>query len=198
MVIDSMGTGGLVTSLHRGRGVQLALGTFTACRIRCLVTAIVCVLIAGCGGEARLGPVPETSPVPGLGTPVAFSPAERDPSRPPSIGEIVWATSADPESNAPVDTVATFSPDAARITAYMLTDAIPAGSTIEATWEYNSTSLDALTRQVVPPSAIGESWISFHLERGQDTRWPTGVYEISVSLDGSVVRRAAVEIVNPA
>lgn len=122
--------------------------------------------------------------------PVAASPI-------PSLSDVVWATAADPVTNAPRDEVASFSPDAPRIAAFVLTGALPAGSTIRAEWEYNDTTLDAFARQIVLPATTDRTWLSFHIDRGDAEAWPAGVYEVSISLNGKAARRGAVEVGAP-
>jgi hypothetical protein len=110
------------------------------------------------------------------------------------IGDIVWATSTDPASNAPIDAVSSYRPNAPRIIAAVRTRALTAGSTVEATWEYNDTSLDAFTTRLTPPGSGGEQWISFHIARDPEVPWPVGTYELAISLDGIIVQQAAVEV----
>jgi hypothetical protein len=110
------------------------------------------------------------------------------------IGDIVWATSTDPASNMPIDAVASYRPDAPRIIAAVRTRVLSAGSTVEATWEYNDTSLDAFTTRLTPSSSGAERWISFHIARDPEVPWPVGTYELTIALDGAIVRQAAVEV----
>ena len=152
-----------------------------------------CRLI-GCGGEPRLvppaNPSPEvvpTSPASAAATPVSAMMESQ-------IGDIVWATSTDPASNMPVDTVTSYRPDAPRIIAAVRTRGLSAGSTVEATWEYNNTSLDAFTTRLTPSASGAEQWISFHIARDPEVPWPVGTYELTITLDGAIVRQAAVEV----
>lgn len=116
----------------------------------------------------------------------------------PSLGEIVWASAADPVTNAPRGEVASFSPDAPRIAAFVLAGFLPAGSTVQADWEYNDTSLDAFTRQIVVSTATDRTWLSFHIDRGEGEPWPVGVYAVTISLNGQAARKAEIEVVAPA
>ena len=85
-------------------------------------------------------------------------------------------------------------PDAPRIIAVMQTFALSAGSVVEASWEYNNTSLDAFSTRLVPPSSTAERWISFLIERNPDVPWPVGTYEVSVSLNGTSVQQSSIEV----
>ncbi len=156
--------------------------------------ALVCGMLAGCGGELRLVPTAGPSPqvvsevpaAPGA-TPVSTAVATR-------FGPIVWATATDPATRAPIDPVLSYAPHAPRIIAVMQTFALSAGSVVEATWEYNDTSLDAFSTRLVPANSTAESWISFHIERDPDVPWPVGTYEVSVSLNGALAHQASIEV----
>ena len=147
-----------------------------------------------CGGELRLvppaGPSPQVineAPAGAAATPVRTGAATR-------FGQIVWATAIDPTTSAPIETVSSFRPDAPRIIAAMQVFALSAGSTIEATWEYNETSLDAFTTRLAPDEHSAERWISIYIEREPDVPWPVGTYEVTVSLNGMMVQQAAIEV----
>lgn len=159
---------------------------------------LVCALLVSCGGEARLVPPgglssTPTSGVPGA-SPVATPGTNPSDSSTPAIGEIVWVAMSDPVTNAPVDVVPSYSPEAPRITASALVTALSAGAIVAATWEYNDTSLDAFSRQIVLSAATDQIWISFHIDRESETAWPAGAYEVAISLDGTVVQRAVVDV----
>jgi hypothetical protein len=110
------------------------------------------------------------------------------------IGAVVWATATDSATNAPVDSVSSYSPDAPRIVAAVRIDALPAGSTVEATWEYNNTSLDAFATRLTPADSGVDQWLSFYIERDPEVEWPIGTYEVRISLNGATVHEAAVEV----
>jgi hypothetical protein len=110
------------------------------------------------------------------------------------IGNVVWAMATDPATNAPIDSVSSYPPDALRIVAAMRIDALPAGSSVEATWEYNDTSLDAFTTRLTPVDSGADRWVSFHIERDPEVEWPVGTYEVRISLNGTTVHEAAVDV----
>jgi len=110
------------------------------------------------------------------------------------IGDVVWATATDPATNAPIDPVSSYHPDALRIVAAAQIHAVSAGSTIEATWEYNDTSLDAFTTRLPPANSRADQWISFYIERDPEVEWPEGTYEVRISLNGTIEQQAAVEV----
>jgi hypothetical protein len=158
----------------------------------CIVLA--CGVLISCGGEPRL--VPPANPSPAV-VPTSTAVAAATPVSvvmESQIGDIVWATSTDPASNAPIDAVSSYRPDAPRIIAAVRTRALSAGSTVEATWEYNDTSLDAFTTRLNPSGSGAEQWISFHIARDPEVPWPVGTYELAISLDGTIVQQAAVEV----
>lgn len=162
-----------------------------------ILVAAAGIVLAGCG-QARLTSPGKASVSTQNSTPSA-SPSTAAAATPvPSLSEIVWATAADPVTNAPLDDVASFASDAPRIAAFVLTGNIPPGSTIQAEWQYNDATLDAFTRQIVVPTATDRTWMSFHIDRGETETWPVGKYEVSISLDGQAVRGDSVEVVAPA
>jgi hypothetical protein len=116
----------------------------------------------------------------------------------PQIGEIVWTTATDPASNAPIEPVTSYRSDATRIIAAAPIRALPAGSRIEATWEYNNTSLDPFATQLFPPETLNETWITMHIDRDPEVPWPEGQYKITISLDGVAMQHAAVEVLQQA
>ncbi len=156
--------------------------------------ALVCAMLAGCGGERRLvppaGPSPQVvseAPVGPGATPVSTAVATK-------FGPIVWATATDSETSAPIEPVLSYPPHAPRVIAVMQTFALSAGSVVEATWEYNNSSLDAFSTRLVAASSTAESWISFHIERDPDVPWPVGTYEVSVSLNGTLAQQSSIEV----
>lgn len=182
-----------------GRRLRRVASTIsgTACRAPTAVFALVavCCLLVGCG-EPRLAASNEPSPRAGA---AAASPPPMAVASPvPSLGEVVWATSADPFTNAPRDEVTSLAPDTPRIAAFVLTGALPAGSIVQADWDYNDTSLDSFTRRIVLPAATDGAWLSFHIDRDESETWPTGVYAITISLNGQAARKAEIEVVAPA
>ena len=156
--------------------------------------ALACAVLISCGGEPRLvlpvNPSPQVVPTSTAG--VAATPMSAVMES--QIGDIVWTAATDPASNEPTDAVASYRPDAPRIIAAVRTRALSAGSIIEATWEYNDTSLDAFTTRLTPSASGAEQWISFHIARDPEVPWPVGTYEVAIALDGAIVRQAAVEV----
>jgi hypothetical protein len=110
------------------------------------------------------------------------------------FGEIVWATAIDPKTSAPIEPVSSYRPDAPRIIAVIQAFGLSAGSVVEATWEYNNTSLDAFSTRLLQAGSTAESWVSFRIDRSPDMPWPVGTYEVTVSLNGTTVQQAAIEV----
>ncbi len=162
--------------------------------VRAACLALLCVMLVSCGGEPRLEPPADQSPeVIANSTAVAAATPGSAAMESP-IGDVVWATATDPATNAPIEPVTSYRPDAPRIIAAVRTRALSAGSAIEATWEYNDTSLDAFTTRLTPTESGAEQWISFHIARDREVPWPVGRYEVAISLNGAIVRQAAVEV----
>jgi hypothetical protein len=112
----------------------------------------------------------------------------------PQVADVVWATAADPATNAPIDPVSSYRQDALRIVAALHLVMPAAGSTFEATWEYNDTSLDAFTTQLKLSESGADQWISFYIERDPEVEWPVGIYGVTISLNGTPVQQGAVEV----
>jgi hypothetical protein len=114
----------------------------------------------------------------------------------PWVGDVVWTTATDPTTNAPVEPVSSYPPNALRIVAAVHVDALSAGPSVEATWEYNDTSLDAFTTRLTPSEGGADHWINFYIERDPEVEWPVGTYEVKILLNGTTVQEAAVEVRN--
>jgi hypothetical protein len=178
-----------------GRPARRPLAGPTARQSVCFaVLALVCGLLVSCGGEPRLVPPADSSQQIVTNTPQAAAATPATISMAPQVGEVVWATATDPATNAPIDPVSNYRPDALRIVAAVHLDTLSAGSTFEATWEYNDTSLDAFTTQLTLPEGGSDQWISFYIERDAEVEWPVGIYEVKISLNGTPVQQAAVEV----
>jgi hypothetical protein len=170
--------------------------------MRSFIAVGLCLLLASCGGEAKLvGPgASRLQPA----TPATASPVAT-PAMPSSatatatpIGPIVWTTAVDPRTSAPADAVTAYSPDARRIIAAVSVRGLPGGSTLTASWSYNNTSLDAFATQLTMTAEADETWVSFYLERSEGTPWPEGVYDVVIARDGQEVARSTVDIGAPA
>jgi hypothetical protein len=163
--------------------------------IVCLLA--VATLLVGCGGEAVLvppspaAPRPTSAPVTSQASPVTIA---ATPVATPSVGAVVWATDVDAKTSAPVAPVTRYTPDAPRLIAVTRAARLPPGSRIDATWDYNNTSLDALTTRVVTADQASDRWISFSIDRDPAVLWPVGSYDVAISLDGQVVQRSSVEV----
>ncbi len=196
-MIRGMGRGALTSGRDRTLCMRSASRIRANRSLRVVLIAVGCALLIGCDGPQLAAPGDASAPSE-TGTPVVSTAPAPEASPVSSLGEIVWASSADPETNAPQETVTTYAPEAPRISAFVLTTALPAGSAIEADWEYNDTSLDAFASQIVVPASTGQTWISFHIDRGESEPWPAGIYEVTISLNGKTTREAAIEVVTPA
>jgi hypothetical protein len=173
---------------------QPIAGSLSWRSFRAALLAMTCGLLTSCGGEPILAPPADSPPQMIANTPVASAATPVTMATAPQVGGIVWATKTDPATNAPIDRVSNFPPDALRIVAAVHVDALSAGSSVEATWEYNDTSLDAFTTRLTPSDNGADQWISFFIERDPEMEWPVGTYEVSISMDGETVQQAAVEV----
>ena len=133
--------------------------------------------LASCGGnpQATLRESGTESPRPestGIGAPLA---TPQPTASTPRVGAIIWATTVDPETHAPVDTVSRLPPDAPRIIAAAKVSGLPPRSRLVANWEYNNTSLDPLAARLVTSEPTTDQWVIFQIERSPDVTWPDGI-----------------------
>jgi hypothetical protein len=126
-------------------------------------------------------------PTPPIGSPVVDDVL-------PTLHDVLWAVTTDPETDAPLTVTRRYPTDASRLTASVLGTNLPAGSVVSADWSYNNTSLDAFATRIVVEETAPRRWLTFHLERKAGAVWPEGTYVIDVSLNGSPVRRGDVEV----
>ena len=161
-----------------------------------VIGVCLAVLSACGGGPATVAPatstplavatrVSATTSVPAPATPIP---------RPPGLGDIRWTSEAGSAAT-PAAAVTQLRSDVPRIAADLPAYEIPAGSQVSATWSYNNTSLDAFATTITIDHLQDEQWLTFQLSRNTDAPWPTGVYEITISLDGQVAQTSSVEVV---
>jgi hypothetical protein len=166
-------------------GLAGRIGTQAARRIFALVVlACVASAMSGCRGDEPDATPTETAPT---ATPTAIAPAE--------IGPIIWAQSVTEGSNAPVEVVEQFATDAETIYAVVRTTNLAPGAIVSASWSFDDTLLDTAASSISPPAAYADGYIEFHLTRSPDELWPDGTYAIEIALDGEVVQRSKVAVV---
>jgi hypothetical protein len=146
------------------------------------------ISISSCGGDSP--PTPTATIAIDLTATVAAA-VTPTPVPTPEIGEIVWASSIDPETRAPRNSVDRESVDDRTLYAVLPVRNLPAGVALTAAWSYNDTPLDELTTTTVVPAGPIAGWVEFHLTRSEEP-WPDGTYAISVRFDGKVVQTAKV------
>lgn len=180
-------------SINRWRSAPLLDGSrHYALLLAALLFGIA--LLTGCGGEARLvSPTLEVTPQ--QASPAA-TPASATPVPGGSIEPVVWATSVDATTEAPLETVTSFGADALTIYACVIVKNQGKGTGIDATWTYNGTSLEAFATQLVLPDDVPQRWIAFHISRDPNVSWPAGTYAISIAVNGDVLQSASIEIVS--
>jgi len=154
-----------------------------------LALIVACGLLAACGSDKKESPdATETAvetDVPDL-SPTALS----GPAR---VGDVIWATTIEPQTNAPV---AASTPVAGDTTIYAVFPivSLPAGSQLVASWYFNDTSLDALSSAIRIDQDRTSGWIEFHIERTGTDPWPDGVYEIVLTDGTNELQRADITI----
>jgi hypothetical protein len=151
--------------------------------------------MAGCGAGPRLAPPEVGLPTPSPATVSEHVPPVATPLPRPPISEVVWTSAVDAESSAPTARATQFAVDVPSIIAAVRAGNLPPGSRIAAAWEYNDTSLDAFATELTAVENIDGRWISFTIDRDPEVPWPAGTYEITISLDGTVLEQASTEVV---
>jgi hypothetical protein len=127
--------------------------------------------------------------------PATPAPAPATPIPHPSgLGDIRWSSEAT-TSATPVAGLTQLTSDVPRIVANVPAYALSAGSQVSATWSYNNTSLDAFASTLTIDQPRAEQWVTFQLSRDTEAPWPTGVYEITVSLNGQAAQSASIEMI---
>ncbi len=161
--------------------------------VRCAVLALA-VLVVGCSGESDAEstptPPPVLTPTAPLGTPVP-TPDQI------SLGSIVWTTSIDDDTGAPVDDLEVFAYDAPAIIAAIETGPLPAGTTLSAQWTMNGVAVPGAPTTVATEAERGEGWVAFELVSKEGMTWPPGELEITVTAsDGASVSGSVLIQVN--
>ncbi len=114
-------------------------------------------------------------------------------SGPARVGDVIWASTIEPQTNAPV-TASTPVVGDTTIYAVFPIVSLPAGSQLIASWYFNDTSLDALNSAMRIDQDRTSGWIEFHIERTGTDPWPDGVYEIVLTDGTNELQRADITI----
>ena len=148
---------------------------------------VACGLLVACAsGDDR----PENTKVPdATETPVEVATALTGS---PRLGEAVWTSAIEPETNAPI----AIAPQRSDTTIYAVfpIESLPAGSQLVASWYFNDTTLDSLNSAMRIDQDRVSGWIEFHLERTGSDPWPNGEYEIVLTDGTNELQRAMVSI----
>lgn len=157
--------------------------------------SILCVLIVACGLLVACGADKKDISGP-TGTPVLTATIVPSPtalSGPPRIGDVIWTSAIEPQTNAPLNKATPVPADAA-LYAVVPIDFLPAGSQLVARWFFNDTSLDALDSAIRIDRDRISGWIEFHIERTGLDSWPGGIYTIIISDGTNELQRADLTI----
>jgi hypothetical protein len=150
------------------------------------------LLLAGCGGSASKPTptaAPQNTPTPSIPT---ATPA------PAVLGKIVWATSIDPVTFAPVDKTASFLTNAPVIYAVIPVQAATPGLILTANWIYNDTTLTGVSSTATASQSIANGWVEFHLTLASGHTWPDGTYAVTVRQSNGSQVSAKVSVKKPA
>lgn len=162
-----------------------------------LVAASLALTLVGCGGGGSSNPTPTVAPtetvVPAAATVTGTPVTNQAPQA--AFGEIVWATSIDPQSKAPIDRVDQVPSDVATIYAVIPIARVAPGTELTAEWTYNDTAIEGVGSSTVT-SQLPDSltWAEFHLQRSDGEPWPTGAYSVAIRQNGQIVAESTVEV----
>lgn len=142
--------------------------------------------------RATAGPEPLATTVASPhSTPVAFSSTEA------TLGPVVWAAEIDPETRAPRALASSFFNSVQVMYATVAVEHVHTGTEFGAKWTYNRTPLQGL-EEVIVADATGENiWIEFHLALTQPGVWPSGTYEVAISVNGQPAVSGQIEVIEP-
>ena len=112
------------------------------------------------------------------------------------IGGLTWASSAAPESGAPVDDLVALPNDAEQVVAALSVPALPAGTRLQANWTIDGDPLPALQPEpVVVDEPLEEAWVSWELTWSTSEPWPIGELGIVIEIDGEPAVDDRIQIV---
>lgn len=175
-------TGSRKRNVH-ARVPRLASGLAAFCTV---------FILGGCGGSDAEPTL--TAPPISTATTLANTPT---PLPAPSVGDVVWTASVEPDTNAPGEAVEKFNSNDPGIYAVVRVSNLPAGAVLSASWSYNGVPLDGVTSGVLAPSALFDGFVEFHISKSDDVEWPDGTYVINVLLNGDVKQVSQIEVVAP-
>lgn len=154
-----------------------------------LTLIVACGLLVACGTGDKESPEaiePATATVAPTLVPTALS-------GPPVLGNVVWATEIEPQTDAPIHPATPVIGDTTIYAVFPIVS-LPAGSQLIASWYFNDTSLDALNSAMRIDRDRVDGWVEFHIERTGSEPWPDGVYEVVVSDGTNELQRAEIAI----
>jgi hypothetical protein len=159
-------------------------------RLGLLASALIvaCGLLAACASGNDENPVTSSTAEPTETLVVAPTALTGTPR----LGEAVWTSAIQPESNSPI----ALAPKVSDATIYAVfpIESLPAGSQLVASWFFNDTSLDGLNSAMRIDQDRVTGWIEFHIEQTGSDSWPDGEYEIVVTDGTNELQRAVITI----
>lgn len=114
-----------------------------------------------------------------------------------TLGPVVWATEIDPTTSAPRTPVESFVTETPTLYATVAVERVHAGTEFGVEWTYNDTRLETLDDVVIAETNSENVWIEFHLTLERPGVWPSGTYEIAISVNGQPAVSGQVEVVEP-
>jgi hypothetical protein len=146
---------------------------------------------------ALVAQTPDSTATPATPGSVASPAASAYVSTNVELGEIEWAREIDPATNAPVRRATGFVTTDDAIHAVIPVIRIMEGAVVSATWSFDGEPVPALDASVTATGSYENGWIAFTLTRPVNDIWPTGIYGITITVDGAEALSAEVLVQVP-
>ncbi len=153
------------------------------------VALVGCIVLAGCGAGGGESAEQADTPVSAPGSPpVALA----------GVGDIVWATSVNPATQAPLDPLTALPNDALQVIAALPVETLPAGTVVRAHWTIDGEPLPALDPDpLTVEEGLAGAWLTWTLRWEGEQPWPIGRLGIVVEIDGAANWHGDIPIVRP-
>lgn len=156
-------------------------------KLRKLGSILACTLVLVACGSDETPPVQKQNNA----TPVA---ATATPQTSMEIGDVVWATSTDPNTGEPTEIANGFAGNSPAIIASIEVSNLPQGTEFTAIWTINDAPIPDSEMKVIADSDVAQAWITFRFDRTEGETYPIGQLGVSITINNGTLRKATVEI----
>lgn len=148
-----------------------------------IVGALVMATLAACGGSGKdetPTPQPTATAAPATPTPTVTPPQI-------SLGEVTFATDADPATGGPAAPTQSFIRSTQTVRVFVQVGALPAGTLVRVDWAINGVAVPTLMQEITLNAERPAGWIEFSLDRTTEQPWPSGTLTATITVDGTSV-----------